>query len=80
MEVLTTWEYLTSGNKLKVIIINSISVCACINGAHNSQHKTNKEQQRFEQQQEDQTEWEVYCSHLIEDKVLERGLQFVNYN
>ena len=52
----------------------------CTNGARNSRHKTNKGQQRLKQQQETQTEWEAYCSHLTEDRVLECGLQFVNYN
>ena len=49
-------------------------------GARNSQHKTNERQQRLEQQQETQTELEAYYSHLTEDRVLECGLQFVNYN
>ena len=50
------------------------------NEARNSQHKTNEGQQRLEQQQATQTEWEAYCSHLTKDRVLECGLQFVNYN
>ena len=50
------------------------------NGAHNSRHKTNEGQQQLEQQQETQTEWEAYCFHLTKDRVLECGLQFVNYN
>ena len=50
------------------------------NRACNSQHKTNKEQQQLEQQQETQIKWEVYCSRLTKNRVLECGLQFVNYN